>query len=42
MPAIPAHGKFAASRRTGEFAGTSSIANRWWQAKKENGHEKAA
>ena len=32
MPARLAHGKFAASQRTGEFAGTSSIAFRWLQS----------
>ena len=34
MPASPAHGKFTASQRSGEFAGTSSIANRWLTLKK--------
>jgi hypothetical protein len=29
MPASLSRGKFALSQRTGEFAGTSSIANRW-------------
>ena len=28
MPATHTHGKFTASQRTGEFAGTSSIARR--------------
>ena len=33
---VAARGKFAASRRTGEFAGTSSIAQRCMQVKKQN------